>query len=428
MRLFQILFFLLLSLTIAAFAQNSEDLKRRKKELSREIELLNKSLRQTSNTKKLSLKQINSLNAEIHLREEKIATINSEINLLDNQISDNTNTVYTLQGQLNQLKKEYAGMVRFAFKNQNAYNKLMFVFAADNFNQGYKRLKYLSQFTQYRKKQAEYIKKTQNLLQIKIVELDHNKKEKSTLLEDEQEEKESLGEKKNKQAEVLSKLSKQEKQLAQQLANKKRESTRLNQAIQTAIAREIEAARKREEARIAAANTKTLADAKAKSNNTKTVKVKTTTVSKGSSVLVSTPEAASLSSSFLGSRGSLPWPVATGTVVEGYGLHNYGVNVTIENNGIDIKTTKGAIVRAVYSGKVTTIKDIGGSLAVLINHGEYFTVYSNLRSVSVAQGQKVTAKQAIGTVITDPSDGTSQVHFEVRKGAAPLNPSSWLAR
>jgi septal ring factor EnvC (AmiA/AmiB activator) len=405
-------------------------LKRRKKSLTREIELLNRSLRKTSNNKSLSLKQINALNAQIRLREEKINTINSEINLLDNQISDNTHTVYTLQGQLTTLKKEYAGMVNFAYKNQNAYNKLMFVFASQSFNQAYKRLKYLSQFTRYRKKQAEYIQKTKNLLQIKIVQLDHNKKEKSNLLEDEKDEKETLGKEKEKQSVVLNKLSKQEQELARQLAKKKKESARLNRAIQNAIGREIEAARKKEAARIAAAAARARAKAKANSGSKTpvTTKAKVATVSKGSAVLAATPETAKLSSSFLGNRGHLPWPVASGSIVEGYGRHSYGVNVTIENNGIDIKTGKGAAVRAIYSGQVTTVQDIGGNFAVLIRHGEYFTVYSNLRTVSVSKGQKIDTKQSIGTVSTDSSDGTTQLHFEIRKGASPLNPSSWLAR
>src|SRR5690606_6555603 len=123
--------------------------KRRKEALTREIESLNKSLNQTSSNKNLSLKQIRALNAQIRLREEKISTINSEVRLLDNQISDNTNTVRSLQSQLNKLKKEYAGMVLFAFRNQSSYSKLMFIFASQNFNQAYKRLKYLQQFSEY---------------------------------------------------------------------------------------------------------------------------------------------------------------------------------------------------------------------------------------------------------------------------------------
>ncbi|MEO8794429.1 MAG: peptidoglycan DD-metalloendopeptidase family protein [Daejeonella sp.] len=420
MRLVKFIIFLVIfCVSGQVFAQSSSELKRRKDALTREIAILNRSLKTTSSNKRLSLKQIKTLTAQIHLREEKINTINAEVRLLNNQISDNTNTVKSLQSQLNQLKKEYAAMVLFAFRNQSSYSKLMFIFASADFNQAYKRLKYLQQFSTYRKKQAQYIEGTQKDLNKKIVELDQNKREKTGLLNDQEKEKETLGSEKNKKSKVLSGLSSKEKKLRQELTNKQKESARLNRAIQNAINKEIEDARRRAEAAARAAA------AKAKEENKAAPDAKP--ISKGSSVLASTPEAAKLSSDFLGNRGRLPWPVASGIITEGFGIHKYGTNVTTENNGVDIKTSEGASVRAVFSGEVAAVQNFAGSYAVLIRHGEYFTVYSNLRSVSVSRGQKVTLKQAIGTVITDPNDGTTEVHFEVRKGAEPMNPSGWLA-
>ncbi len=410
-RLF--LCFLFLVIAGSAFAQNSAELKRRKEALNQEIEMLRRSQNQVVNSKRLSLKQINALNAQIRLREEKIRTVNSEIRLLDNQISENTNTVRSLQSQLSRLKKEYAAMVLFAFRNQSSYSKLMFIFASHDFNQAYKRLKYLQQFGDYRQKQAEYIEQTQKALGIKIVELDHNKREKGSLLNDQEKEKVTLGKEKNNQSVQLSRLSKQEKQLRQELTAKQKEVSRLNRAIQTAISREIEEERRRAEAAARAAAAKSGTEAKP--------------VAKGGGVLAATPEAAKLSSDFLSNRGRLPWPVAVGTIVERFGVHGYGVNVTVDNNGIDIKTSEGAAVRAVFSGEVSTVYNLGGQYAVLIRHGEYFTVYSNLRTVSVSKGQKVSVKQNIGSVITDPVDGTTQLHFEVRKVAVPMNPEGWLA-
>lgn len=420
MKLLNCIFFLIIfCLAGNAFGQSSSELKRRKESLTREIESLNRSLNQTSNNKNLSLKQIRALNAQIRLREEKISTINSEVRLLNNQISDNTNSVRSLQSQLDKLKKEYAAMVLFAFRNQSAYSKLMFIFAAQNFNQAYKRLKYLQQFSEYRKKQAKYIEGTQKDLNIKIAELDHNKQEKSHLLSDQQNERQTLGKQKSSKSKVLTGLSKQEKQLKQELLQKQRESARLNRAIQNAINKEIEEARRRaeEEARAAAA--------KAKAENRDVPDAKP--ISKGSSILAATPESAKLSSDFLGSRGSLPWPVTNGLIIEDFGNHTYGRNVTTENNGVDIKTAPGSQVRAAFAGEVAAVQNFAGSYAVLIRHGEYFTVYSNLRTVNVSRGQKVTLKQNIGSVITDPVDGTTEVHFEVRKGAIPMNPAGWLA-
>lgn len=414
-----VFFFLIIGFTQQAFGQSSAELKRRKESLTREIESLNRSLKKTSSSKSLSLRQIKALNTQIRLREEKINTINSEVRLLDNEISDNSNAVRSLQSQLNKLKKEYAAMVLFAFRNQSAYSKLMFIFAASDFNQAYKRLKYLQQFSTYRKKQAKYIQGTQKDLNIKIIELDHNKKEKFSLLGDQEKEKVTLGKEKNNKSKVLSGLSRQEKKLKQELTQKQKESVRLNRALTNAINREIEEARKRaeEEARAAAA--------KAKAENKEAPVAKP--ISKGSSILAATPEAAKLSSDFLGNRGRLPWPVTSGIITEGFGIHKYGTNVTTENNGVDIKTSEGASVRAVFSGEVAAVQNFAGSYAVLIRHGEYFTVYSNLRSVNVSRGDKVALKQTIGTVITDPNDGTTEVHFEVRKGATAMNPSTWLA-
>jgi septal ring factor EnvC (AmiA/AmiB activator) len=403
------LFLAILGFAGHASAQSSNDLKRKREALMREIESLDKSLRQTSDSKRLSQKQINELNAKIRLRQQKINTVNSEIKLLDNQISDNTNTIRSLQSQLNKLKKEYAGMVLFAFRNQSAHSKLMFVFASADFNQAYKRLKYLQQFSEYRKKQARYIEGTQKNLGVKIVELDHNKKDKSDLLHAQEKEKQLQVKEKATQSKVLSSLSKQEKQYAQELSQKQRDAAQLNRAIQNAINKEIEAARK-----AAAAENKESPGSR--------------TISSGSAMLAATPEAAKLSADFLDNRGKLPYPVSNGVIVEQFGEHTYGVNVKVQNDGVDIKTNEGASIRAVFSGVVRAVMNLSGTKTVMIMHADYFTIYSNLRSVSVSVGQKVSTKQAIGTVATDPLDGTTQVHFEVRKGASAMNPESWLAR
>jgi len=415
-RLF--LVFALFFVTGSAFAQSSAELKRRKEALTREIEMLRKSQSNVVNNKRLSLKQINALNAQIRLREAKISTINSEVRLLDNQISENTNNVRSLQSQLVKLKKEYAAMILFAFRNQSSYSKLMFIFASSDFNQAYKRLKYLQQFGDYRRKQARYIQDTQRELGHKIQQLDYNKKEKSTLLQDQEKEKVTLGKEKSNQSVQLSKLSKQEKELRKELTQKQRESARLNRAIQNAISREIEAERKRAAAAAAAAARAAAAkgdDAEAKP------------VASGTKVLSATPESAKMTSDFTGNRGSLPWPVANGTIVERFGRHSIG-NVSTENNGVNIQTNEGATVRAIFGGTVSSVISVSGSQGVIIRHGEYFTVYTNLRTVNVSKGQKVSVKQSIGSVATDPIDGGTEVHLEIWKGTTPMNPEGWLAR
>eukprot|EP01132_Coremiostelium_polycephalum_P018737 gene18737-22315_t len=250
--------FLFIFLGVQAYAQNSAELKRKKEAIQREIELLQKNLNKAASAKKLTLGEIRALNAKIGLMQSKITVINSEIKNLDNQIHENTNTVHSLRDQLGQLKKEYAGMIRFAQRNKNAYDKMMFVFAAKDFNQAYKRIKYLQQFGQYRKKQADYIQGTEKNLNNKIVVLDKSLKEKSSLLKEQQSERQKLGKDKSEQSAVLNRFSKQEKQFSQDIAKRKKQQQAIDREIRNAIEREIALAKKRaeEEERLEAAKAK----------------------------------------------------------------------------------------------------------------------------------------------------------------------------
>ena len=252
------LFALLIIISGQVWAQSSVSLKKKKQAINKEIAELKRTRNNIDKSKKLSLAQINLLDVQINLREEKIETINSEIRLLSNKIYDNTTEVNSLQSQLSKLKQQYAKMVQFAYRNQGSYNKLMFIFASNNFNQAYKRLKYLQQFSDSRKRKAVYIQTTSEDLTHKISELDKNKKEKSSLLEDEIHEKEDLGEDKEDQSKVLSSLNLQDKKLLQQLDDKQKQAKALNNAIQAAIRKEILAEQRRaiEAAKKAAAKAK----------------------------------------------------------------------------------------------------------------------------------------------------------------------------
>ena len=399
-----------------SYSQSSTTLKKRKLALNREIENLKLTRSKVDKSKKLSLEQIRLLNAQINLREEKINTINSEVKILNHKIFDNTSEVRSLQGQLGNLKSDYAKMLQFAQRNKNSLDKLMFIFAAQNFNQSFMRLKYLQQFTSYRKRQAGYIENTQSNLKVQINRLDQNKKEKKLLLQDQEAEKQDLGkDKENKSLEVV-KLNQQEKTLQNQLSQKQKQAAALNRAIQAAVRKEVLAAQKRatEAARIAAA--------KAKAANA--AKPVAKPVNKGTSILASSPADARLSSSFAGNRGRFPKPVS-GVVVEGFGSHKYG-NITVYNPGINIKASPGAAVHAVFDGEVSNVVFIVNSYTIIVRHGEYFSIYSKLKSASVAKGQKVTTRQAIGIVATDPSEKTTELQFQIWKGGTPVNPSSWV--
>jgi len=420
-----ILFFVLG--TVKTFAQSSDDLKRQREQLNQQLEKLNHDLEETSNNKKSTLRELNLIKAKIELREEEIKNMNSQIRLLDNQISDNTNTVHSLQNQLNQLKKEYAAMVLFAFRNKSAYNKLMFIFVAKDFNQAYKRLKYMQQIGAYRERQAHYITGTQKNLNQKIVELDKNKNEKSTLLVDQEKQKATLGKEKKDQDQVLTDLSKNQKQLKQQIAEKQRIARSLDRQLIAAIRREAEEERRRAAAKAAADEKAAAAKAKAENRPAPVVvsppkrPAKTTSES-----LEATPEAVKASNDFLGNKGRLPWPVGAGVITQNFGVI-YTDGIKDENNGINIKTAKDAAVRAVFDGDVVLVGDVSGTYTVVVRHGGYFTVYSNLRSTSVSKGQKVSYKQNIGSPATDPASGDYEVIFEVLKGETYLNPVQWIA-
>ncbi|QIL39174.1 peptidoglycan DD-metalloendopeptidase family protein [Pedobacter sp. HDW13] len=431
MKLHKYLFILFLSaFTLSAVAQTESQLRRKKEAIQREIEQLQKNLNKAASGKKLTIQQINTINAQIRLRQDKIGTINSEIKNLDNQISQNTNTVHTLQGQLGDLKKEYAGMIRFAQRNRNAYDKMMFIFAAKDFNQAYKRIKYLQQFSQYRKKQAGYIENTQQDLNGKIKVLDKTLREKSDLLKEQERERERLGKDKSEQSVVLNKLSKQEKQFKQDINTRVKQQAQIDKAIRVVIQRAIEEARRKaaEEARIAAAKAAAeakAAAAKARAENKPVPAAPAAAKEKNTNELLTNDAgSAKLAAGFENNRGRLPYPVS-GTITEHFGVHKVD-QASMNNEGVNITASEGAAVRAVFDGEVLGVSLIYGKYVVILMHGNYFTIYQNLRSASVSKGDKVSTRQTIG-VLANTGD-IAELHFEIMRGQTKLNPEAWISK
>jgi septal ring factor EnvC (AmiA/AmiB activator) len=293
----------------------------------------------------------------------------------------------------------------------------MYIFASKDFNQAYLRLKYMQQIASYRERQAAYITGTQKELGQKIVELDKNKEDKKALLEDQEKAEKVLSEVKNAQTKVVADLSKHQKEIKQEQADTQRKLSKINRAVADAVRRELEEERRREEEAAKAEAARARAE-----NRPVTAKAKPRTTSE---LLNATPEAAKLSSDFLGNKGRLPWPVANGVVTHPYGVF-YTNGIKDENKGINIKTNANASVRAVFDGDVFLVQDIEGTYLVIIRHGLYLTVYSGLRTVTVSKGQKVTTKQGIGTAATDNATGETEIGFEVHKGMDDMNPALWL--
>ena len=400
-----LLFFIVLLFTTVASAQSKKELQTKRDKLQREIDDANKQLNLLSKSKTVTLSQLTALKKKISLRQQLIGTINKEISSLGNEIQKTGVEIFSLEAQMEKLKADYANLIRFAQKNQNRYQRLMFVFAAQDFNQAYKRVKYLQQINEFRRQQAALIDSTQNKLSQKKSELESQKNEKLQLRDSEVKEKKNLDKEKQEQDQMMTKLQQNEKKLRQIVADKKKAKDKLEKSIETLIRKEIEAAKKK-------------AVASGKKNVT------------SKNVFSLTPEAQKLSSSFAGNKGSLPWPVEAGSISSSFGEHAHPTlkGVKVKNDGVDIESIKGSFARSVFQGEVSGTIDIPGSgAAVIIRHGEYISVYSNLKEIFVKKGDNITTKQKIG-IIAENDEGTkSEINLQIWKGFSKLNPEPWLA-
>jgi murein hydrolase activator len=414
-----LIFCLGMALAVQAFAQSGlskQELENKKKKLLKDIQYTQSVLERTKQNKETTMQSLLALRKQIEARENLITTINNESKLLDRQIELKQSSVSELAKQLVQLKKEYAQMLQFAQRNQSAYTKMMFIFSAEDFNQGLKRFKYIQQFNESRKKQVEYILQTQTNLKKNIEELEAQKRSKLMLIEEQEREKEKLDSDKEKKNNLVNDLQSRERTLRIDLDKKNQQVAQLNRAIQDAIQREIEEAKRKAEEE---ARKKAIASGKP------VPKSGTST----SNALTLTPEAQRISDNFAANQNKLPWPVEKGYIIGQFGVHPHPVlsGVKISNNGIDIQTEMNANVRAVFEGEVREVFSIPGqNFNILIGHGEFFTVYTNLLRVDVKKGDKVSAKQALGMAYTVPGKSLTEIHFELWRGTQKLDPALWL--
>jgi septal ring factor EnvC (AmiA/AmiB activator) len=416
------LIFFFSSISFHTFSQtkgqpSQKDLLNKKNKLNDDIKQLNSQLSQTKASKKSQINTIVVINTKIKVREELISTINSELAQINSRIKKNVTEINALKASLDKLKSEYAKMIYFAQRNQDSYTKIMFLFSSGDFNQAYMRIKYFQQYATFRKKQADEIVATQLVLGTKLKELEGQRHEKNVLLGNEKEEKTQLDGEKQQQEIVLSELQQQEKELKEELEKKKRDAENLQIAIKRLIEAEIK--RKLEESAKIAAAKAAKAEKIAEKNKTKT-KTKTKTETKTPEVKATAPElteeAEALGADFSSSRGKLPWPVTKGVICQPYGEYEHPAikGFMMNNNGVEICANKGSQARSIFEGEVTSIaiSPTGGKL-IIIRHGLYLSVYSNIGEVFVKQGQKVTIKQAIGTIMDD--DGKTSMNLQIWK-------------
>lgn len=388
-------------------AQSRKELERRRDAIDKQIKETNTLLDKARSEQRSTQQQLQLLEARIGQRQQLIHTINSEVAGIDRAIQDGRDSIRLLEGSLGQLKEEYARMVQFAYMNRSAYDRLSYIFAAESFAQAFRRSRYLDQLAQRRSQQADLIQQTTTALGAKVDALQVAREEKARLLDRQMAESQRLAGDKREQQVALEGLRKEEGRLKQALAKQERQRQELAAAIRKAIEAEI---------------AKSRAAAKKAGSAAPSAAV-------GFSL---TPEAKELNADFESNRGKLPWPVEKGTVTSNFGKQAHPVlrGIQIENNGLDIGCLPGAPVRAVFRGEVSSVIVIpGAGKAVMLSHGAYRTVYSNLRDVAVNKGDKVETKQVVGTVMTE--DGASTAHIEIWRinGDGQLqkvDPATWL--
>lgn len=421
MRYKVLLIILFVFLTVAySYGQSSAELKKQREKIDIEISELQKIVRSKTQEKLLSQREVNALSRQLSLREDKISTISSELKLINNQIAENNKAISKLKAELEKMRADYEKMILFAFRNKNAYNKMMFVFASRDFNQAFKRVKYLQQFNDARKVKAKEIEGTQKEIELKLAQLERDKEAQNRLLKEQEEERNVIAKDRASHAKELSQLAREEKSFQGQLSKKEQEKRRLDAAINAAIRREIE-----EERRRAEAARRILAEEEARRTGKTVEEVEKATPKKtDSEILRSTPEAAKLSADFKTNQGRLPWPVSQGNVVRPFGRAVTARNVQIFNPDIAIRTASNAQVKSIFDGEVS--QAFPG--IIVIRHGEYFTSYSNLKTLNVRKGQKVGAGQVIGTADDDSEVGYPLINFGIFQGQNPVNPQIWIAK
>ena len=398
-RLFAIV---LLCFVSMAWSQDNRQakLRQQRKQLQQEIKQINTLLFSNTKKKKTALNEVEDLALKIDLRQRLIRVTNEEANRLTQQINVNQRTIDRQRKELEELKADYADMIRYSYASKSGQSRLMFLFSSESFYQAYKRFQYLKQYTAYRKKQGEQITQKTQTLQALNKTLLAQKTRKEALVKENRAVQNSLSAERVEQKELVFALKKRERSLESQIRKKQKQIAAYDKEIQRLI-----------RAAIAASN-KAAGKGKA-------------------AVFTLTPEAQLIGKNFTANKGKLPWPVEQGVVTLGFGTQTHpAVKTTkIQSNGVTIATPDNAQVRAVFKGKVMQVFSFKGSNpGVLIQHGNFITSYSNLAAVYVKKGQTIEAKEVIGKVFTHPSSGKSELKFSVFQNTTPVNPKAWVYR
>jgi septal ring factor EnvC (AmiA/AmiB activator) len=389
---------LFISATILSQNNKQEGLEARRAQIQKDIVYINALLSNTKRTENNLLIDVKDLNDKISKREELISIISNETSELGNEIYLNQLEINKNERDLEALKKDYATMIYKSYKSKSQNSRIMFLLSSETFYQGYKRFQYMKQYSSFRKNQGEEIQ--QKILEIQELTdaLVTKKKQKQELLAKKQQEQTVIQKEKKEQEGLLSKVKNKENKYKRQIQQFQKEERKIEAQIEKII-----------RDAIAASNKNT-------SNTT-------------SATFTLTAEAKELASKFTANKGQLPWPVEKGYVSTYFGKQPHPVvkTATIQSNGVRITTDSGSKARAVFEGTVLSVQVLGGNLkAVLIQHGDYITVYKNLESVFVNTGDKVKTKEEIGTIFTDKITGKTILGFVLSRNVTTENPASWI--
>jgi len=433
-------------------AGNSDQLKREQQKLEKKIQNTKSLLTKVKSNTEASLNEIRLIDNQIKSREALVRIFDNQVRVAEIKMKEKKQEINRLNKRLEDLKIQYKSMILYAYKRRNNYGKIMFILSADNYNEAIKRNKYLKKAARIQLKQRALIKQHQQMIDQEIQGINQEKEMKVLAMEEKKKERELIEKDKTSKEITYNKFKQEEQKLYTQLQADERKKQELKQKIDAAIKKEIAESQRRqkEEAdRIRKANEeKKRKAAEDKIKNTGE-KPKPNTPSTPSTdpfvdeekekpvseyVYKESPEGAAIGKSFEANKGRLPWPVGNGSITEKYGVNAHPTlsGVTTNNNGIDITCAKGSTVRAVFEGEVTSVFSItGAGKVVIVKHGAYRTVYSNLQETFVKTGSQITTKQAIGT-LQEAGGNISICHFEVHSVAGgltkSLNPSLWIGR
>lgn len=431
---------ILLLISFSSFGQaTSEKLKTEQARLEKKISNTKSLLDKTKSNTEQSLNELRLIDNQIKFREELVTNFDNQVRGAEVKVLEKDSEIKELTQKLARLKAQYKQLLLYAYKHRNKFGRMMFIFSSTNYNEAIKRGAYLERIADIQNKQFLIIRQHQGLIKEEINSIEKEKQYKLKVLEEKRREKAAIEQDKKKQELTYKKFKQEEGKLLAQLKEDERKKEVLKQKISAAIQKEIadaEAKRKKAEkaAAEAEAKKKNTASSGTTTGGTTSTSKPVATTEKKEVAFTETKESAALSKSFEGNKGKLPWPVDKGSITEGFGKNAHPTleGVYTNNNGIDISAPKNAQVRAVFEGEVTSVLNIpGAGKVVIIKHGNYRTVYSNLQDTYVKSGSKVTTKQAIGSLLVKEGSSVSVAHFEVHQVVGTvvqcLNPTLWVS-